>query len=70
MTNSNLLPSESTMSLILDRLPHGMHAELTNNKELSSVLLPLFTKGVFALDMSFDTRQKLKNLKVRDMKED
>lgn len=69
MTNSNLLPSESTMSLILDRLPHGMHAELTNNKELSSVLLPLFTKGVFALDMSFDTRQKLKNLKVRDMKE-
>lgn len=69
MTNSNLLPSESTMSLILDRLPHAMHTELTNNKELSSTLLPLFTKGVFALDMSFDTRQKLKNLKVRDMKE-
>lgn len=69
MTNSNLLPSESTMSLILDRLPHGMHSELTNDKELSSVLLPLFTKGVFALDMSFDTRQKLKSLKVRDMKE-
>ena len=69
MINSNLLPSESTMSLVLDRLPHGMHAELTNDKELSSVLLPLFTRGVFALDMSFDTRQKLKSLKVRDMKE-
>jgi len=69
MTNSNLLPSESTMSLVLDRLPHAMHAELTNDKELSAVLLPLFTRGVFALDMSFDTRQKLKSLKVRDMKE-
>ena len=69
MTNSNLMPSESKMSLILDRLPHSVQTEITNNKELSSVMLPLFSRGVFALDMTFDTRQKLKNLKVRDIKE-
>jgi len=67
--NSNLLPSDTKMSLILDRLPHGIHAELAQDKEASAIVLPLLTRGVFALDMSFDTRQKLKNLKVRDMKE-
>ena len=69
MQNSNLFPSESRMSLILDRLPHSIQAELTKDKEASGIILPLLTRGVFALDMSFDTRQKLKSLKVRDMKE-
>jgi hypothetical protein len=69
MQNSNLFPADSHMSLILDRLPHSIQAELTKDKEASSIVLPLLTRGVFALDMSFDTRQKLKSLKVRDMKE-
>jgi len=69
MHNSNLLPSDTQMSLILDRLPHGLQTELAQDKEASAIVLPLLTRGVFALDMSFDTRQKLKSLKVRDMKE-
>ncbi|MBP9491835.1 MAG: hypothetical protein KBE79_01335 [Sulfurospirillum sp.] len=69
MNNSNLLPQESQVSLALAHLPHATQAELSNDKELSSVILPLLTRGVFALDMTLDSNQKFKTLKVRDIKE-
>jgi len=67
--HSNLLPSDTKMSLILDRLPYSMQEELTNDKDANAIVAPLLARGVFAVDMAFDTRQKLKHLKVRDMKE-
>lgn len=69
MNNSNLLPQETHVALALEKLPNAAHAELSNDKELSSVILPLLTRGVFALDMTLDTQQKLKTLKIRDIKE-
>lgn len=69
MHNSNLLPQESTMSLILDRLPHALHEELVKEEEASKMLLPLLSRGVLAFDLTFDTRQNLRSLKVRDIKE-
>lgn len=69
MHNSNLLPQESTMSLILDHLPHSLHAELAKEEEASKMILPLLSRGVMAFDLTFDTRQNLRSLKVRDIKE-
>lgn len=64
MKHSNLLPEESTISLIWDRLPHTL-----NNKEVNTIFEPLLTKGVMALDITLDTRQKIKHVAMRDIKE-
>ncbi len=64
MKHSNLLPEESSISLIWDRLPHTL-----NNKEVNTIFEPLLTKGVIALDIVLDTRQKVKNVSLRDIKE-
>lgn len=62
--HSNLLPEDSTISLIWDRLPHTL-----NNKEVNTIFTPLLSRGVIALDITLDTRQKVKNVSVRDIKE-
>lgn len=69
MQNSNLLPQESTMSLILEKLPSSMHKEITDSKELQTTILPLLEKGAIAFDLVFDSRQKLSSVHMRDMKE-
>lgn len=69
MTYSNLLPQESHVSLSLDKLSDSMHAELSNDKELSSVILPLLTRGVFSCDITLDSNQALKAFKINDIKE-
>ena len=62
--HSNLLPEDSTISLIWDRLPHTL-----NNKEVNTIFAPLLSRGVIALDITLDTRQKVKNVSARDIKE-
>lgn len=70
MTNSNLLPSDVKVSLSLDQLPKSAQEELANDKALSEAILPLLTRGVLAVDMTFTSDQKLKDLKLRDIKEE
>ena len=69
MTNSNLLPSDSKVSLALDKLPTSINKELNDNKEIGNAILPLLTKGVLAIDMTLSSDQKLKDLKFKDIKE-
>ena len=69
MTNSNLLPSDSKVSLALDKLSTSINKELNDNKEIGNVVLPLLTKGVLAIDMTLSSDQKLKDLKFKDIKE-
>lgn len=69
MENSNLLPQESTMSLVLEKLPLSIHKEVADNKEFQNTLVPLLQKGAIAFDLRFDSRQKLSNVRMRDIKE-
>lgn len=69
MTNSNLLPGDSKVSLALDKLPISINKELTDNKEVGNAILPLLTKGVLAIDMTIGSNEKLKDLKFKDIKE-
>lgn len=69
MSNSNLLPSDSKVSLVLDKLPTSINKELTDNKEVGNAILPLLTKGVLAIDMTIGSNEKLKDLKFKDIKE-
>lgn len=70
MTNSNLLPSDAKVSFSLDQLPKSLQEELANDKAVSDAILPLLTRGVLAVDMTFSSDQKLKDLKLRDIKEE
>lgn len=69
MTNSNLFPDDTKVSLALDKLPLSANKELSDNKELGGAILPLLTRGVFAIDMTIGSDEKLKDLKFRDIKE-
>ena len=69
MENSNLLPQESSVSLILEKLPLITQKELAENKEFQTTLLPLIQKGTIAFDLRFDSRQKLSSIQMRDIKE-
>jgi len=70
ITNSNLLPSDVKVSLNLNQLPKSLQEELANDKASSEVILPLLARGVFAVDMTFTSEQKLKELKLKDIKEE
>ena len=70
MTNSNLLPSDVKVSLSLDQLPKSIQEELANDKAASDVILPLLARGVLAVDMTFTSDQKLKDLTLKDIKEE
>ncbi|WP_333803335.1 hypothetical protein [Sulfurospirillum sp.] len=70
MTNSNFLPSDVDVSLSLDQLPKSLQEELANDKEASDIILPLLARGVIAVDMTFSSDQKLKELKLKDIKEE
>jgi hypothetical protein len=70
MTNSNFLPSDVNVSLSLDQLPKSLQEELANDKEASDIILPLLARGVIAVDMTFSSDQKLKELKLKDIKEE
>jgi len=70
MTNSNFLPSDVKVSLSLDQLPKSLQDELVNDKEASDIILPLLARGVIAVDMTFSSDQKLKELKLKDIKEE
>lgn len=70
MTNSNLLPSDAKVSFALDQLPKSLQEELANDKAVSDAILPLLARGVLAVDMTFSSDQKLKDLKLRDIKEE
>lgn len=69
ISNSNLIPISAKVNLTLDRLPYAAHTELTKNKELGDILLPMIAKGVLALDMTFGSDEKLKDVKFKDIKE-
>lgn len=70
MTNSNLLPTDMKISLALDQLPQSIQDELANDKESSDIVLPLLARGVIAVDMTFSSDQRLKDVKLKDIKEE
>jgi hypothetical protein len=70
MTHSNLLPSDAKVSLSLAELPKTLQEEVSANKAASDAILPLLTRGVLALEMTFSVDQKLKSLKFKDIKEE
>lgn len=70
MTHSNLLPSDAKVTLSLAELPKSLQEEVSNNKAASDAILPLLTRGVLALEMTFSPNQKLKTIKFKDIKEE
>ena len=70
MTNSNFLPSDAKVSLSLNQLPRSLQESVVNDKAASEAILPLLTRGVLALDMTFSSDQKLKDVKLKDIKEE
>ena len=70
MYHSNLLPSDAKVSLSLAELPTTLQEEVRNNKAASDAILPLLTRGVLAMEMTFGSDQKLKNVKFKDIKEE
>ena len=69
MTNSNLILGDTKVSLTLDKLSTSINKELSDNQEVSKVILPLLGKGVLAIDMTIGSDEKLKDLKFKDIKE-
>ncbi|WP_263831999.1 YdgA family protein [Sulfurospirillum oryzae] len=69
MTHSNLLPSDVKISLSLDQLPKSLQDELANDKAASDAILPLLARGVLAVDMTFGSDEKLKDVRFKDIKE-
>lgn len=70
MTNCNLLPRDVKIFLALDQLPKSIQEELANDKTASDVVLPLLARGVLAVDMTFTSDQKLKDITLKDIKEE
>lgn len=70
ITNSNLLPSDVKVSLSLNQLPRSLQEAIVNDKAASDAILPLLTRGVLALDMTFGSDQRLKDVKLKDIKEE
>lgn len=70
MTHSNLLPSDAKVSLSLAELPTSLQEEVKANKAASDAILPLLSRGVLALEMTFSADQKLKSIKLKDIKEE
>lgn len=70
ITNSNFLPSDVKVSLSLNQLPRSLQESIENDKAASDAILPLLTRGVLALDMTFGSDQKLKDMKLKDIKEE
>ena len=70
MYHSNFLPSDAKVSLSLAELPTTLQEEVRNNKAASDAILPLLTRGVLAMEMTFSPDRKLKNVKIKDIKEE
>lgn len=70
MTNSNFLPSDTKVSLSLNQLPRSLQESIANDKAASDAIIPLLTRGVLALDMTFGSDQKLKDIKLKNIKEE
>ena len=70
MDHSNLLPSDVKVTLSLAELPTTLQEEVRNSQAASDAILPLLTRGVLAMEMTFSTDQKLKNVKFKDIKEE
>ncbi|MDD3342214.1 MAG: hypothetical protein PHR87_01400 [Sulfurospirillaceae bacterium] len=70
MTNSNLLASDTTVSLALSSLSTSLQNELAQEKVAADAILPLLNRGVFAADMVFGSDEKLKSFKLKDIKEE
>lgn len=69
MTNSNLLPSDTKVSLALVALSTSLQNELVQEKAAADAILPLLSRGVFAADMVFGSDEKLKLFQLKDIKE-
>ena len=69
MTNSNLFPSDALVSISLSGLSTSLQNELMQEKEVADIILPLLSRGVIAADMVFGSDEKLKSIKLKDIKE-
>lgn len=69
MSNSNLFPSDALVSISLAGLSSSLQNELVQKKEITDIILPLLSRGVFAADMVFGSDEKLKSFKFKDIKE-
>jgi hypothetical protein len=69
IVSSHLLPKDIYVSLALAKLPKAIETELNNEPNAAKVILPLIAKGTLAFEMTFDIDQKLKSLKMKDIKE-
>jgi len=69
LVTSQLLPSDAMVSLTLAKLPTSLQDEIANDPKASHVLLPLIDKGVFGVDMTVSSDEKLKSIKLKDIKE-
>lgn len=70
MTNSNLLLGDVKVSLVLEQLPKSIQEEITQNKEANTIIAPLLARGVLGVDMLFGMDEKLKEFKLKDIKEE
>lgn len=69
MSNSNLFPSDTLVSVSLAGLSTSLQNELMQEKKIADVILPLLSRGVIAADMVFGSDEKLKSFKLKDIKE-
>ncbi len=69
MLTSHLFPSDAKVSLTLAKLPQVTQEEIAKDPKASGVVLPLLDKGIFGVDMTFSSDEKLKALKLKDIKE-
>jgi len=69
LITSQLLPSDAMVSLTLAKLPTSLQDEIVNDPKASKVFLPLIDKGIFGVDMTFSNDEKLKSIKLKDIKE-
>ena len=69
IVSSQALPADVKVSLALSKLPTSIEEELKKEEKSAKVVLPLIEKGVLAFDMTFDSRQNIKSVKMKDIKE-